>query len=105
VHLDVLHAHLIDVYRLLDQLAVTARPPHPAAGQRLAAARTRLWQAATNVHDAFHLLPAPAADPGCRPDRPPPAGPPFVTICQRHLAAGHTVRRATTPTDLEDGHR
>ena len=29
-----------------------------------------------------------------------PEGPPVLTICQRHLAAGHVIRRKTTPTDL-----
>ncbi|MEV4997460.1 DUF6238 family protein [Streptomyces niveus] len=100
-HLDVLHAHLTALHQLLDQLAETARPPHPAAGRQLATAHTRLWQAATAVHDAFHLLPA-TGTPGvseCDPERLP-EGPPVLTICQRQLAAGHTIRRKTTPTDL-----
>ncbi|MFF8447702.1 DUF6238 family protein [Streptomyces leeuwenhoekii] len=99
-HLDTLHAHLTELHRLIDQLAQTARPPHPGAGRHLAAAHTRLWQAATDIHAAFHLLPAtstPATE--CRPEELP-EGPPFLTICQRHLAAGHIVRRKTTPTDL-----
>ncbi|WP_435218699.1 DUF6238 family protein [Streptomyces sp. bgisy034] len=102
VHLDVLHAHLTALHQLLDQLAETTRPPHPAAGRQLATAHTRLWQAAAAVHDAFHLLPvadAPAAGTECHPERLP-EGPPVLTICQRHLAAGHVVRRKTTPTDL-----
>ncbi|MEW1794662.1 DUF6238 family protein [Streptomyces niveus] len=101
-HLDVLHSHLTALHRLLDQLAETARPPHPAAGRQLATAHTRLWQATTAVHDAFHLLPhntgvAEASE--CDPERLP-EGPPVLTICQRHLAAGHAIRRKTTPTDL-----
>ncbi|MGW8452515.1 DUF6238 family protein [Streptomyces niveus] len=101
-HLDVLHAHLTALHRLLDQLAETARPPHPSAGRQLATAHTRLWQATTAVHDAFHLLPhntGTAAVSECHPERLP-EGPPVLTICQRHLAAGHTIRRKTTPTDL-----
>lgn len=102
-HLDVAHAHLTALHRLIDQLADTARPPHPAAGRHLATAHTRLWQATTAVHDAFHTLPAtPAAagDGQCHPERLP-EGPPVLTICQRHLAATHAVRRKTTPHDLK----
>ncbi|NEA95362.1 hypothetical protein G3I22_24180 [Actinospica acidiphila] len=102
-HLDVLHAHLTALLRLLDRLADHTRPPHPAAGRHLATAHTRLWQATTEVHAAFHLLPgtieATAEISGCHPERLP-EGPPVLTICQRHLAAGHVVRRKTTPTDL-----
>ncbi|MFC9131372.1 DUF6238 family protein [Streptomyces sp. NPDC057099] len=102
-HLDVLHAHLTALLHLLDQLAETTRPPHPAAGRLLAAAHTRLWQATNEVHSAFHLLPTDTAADAeartCRPDRLP-EGPPVLTICQRHLAAGHSIRRKTTPTDL-----
>ncbi|MFE4054968.1 DUF6238 family protein [Streptomyces sp. NPDC059096] len=104
VHLNVLHAHLTALHQLLDQLAETARPPHPGAGRNLATARTRLWQTTAAVHDAFHLLPgtAPNAD-RCHPERLP-EGPPVLTICQRHLAAGHIARRTTTPTDLNRPH-
>ncbi|MGW4345316.1 DUF6238 family protein [Streptomyces sp. NPDC004690] len=103
-HLDVLHAHLTALHQLLDHLAETTRPPHPAAGRRLATAHTHLWQAAAEVHAAFHLLPSPtSADSStpseCHPERLP-EGPPVLTICQRHLAAGHMIRRKTTPTDL-----
>lgn len=102
VHLDVLHAHLTALHHLLDRLAAYTRPPHPAAGQHLATAHTRLWQAAAAVHDAFHLLPVadePTTDTVCHPERLP-EGPPVLTICQRHLAAGHVIRRRTTPSDL-----
>lgn len=103
LHLDVLHAHLTALLHLLDRLADRTRPPHPSAGRHLATAHTRLWQAISEVHAAFHLLPGtPQADaePGtCHPERLP-EGPPVLTICQRHLAAGHVVRRKTTPTDL-----
>ncbi|MER5442557.1 DUF6238 family protein [Streptomyces sp. NPDC002790] len=99
-HLDVLHAHLTALHQVLDQLAETTRPPHPGAGRQLATAHTRLWQATAAVHDAFHLLPvAEEAGTECHPERFP-EGPPILTICQRHLAAGHAVRRKTTPADL-----
>ncbi|MEU6964285.1 DUF6238 family protein [Streptomyces chrestomyceticus] len=100
VHLDALHAHLTALHRLLDQLAEASRPEHPGAGRHLATAHTRLWQASAEAHAAFHLLPsAAAASTECRPEHLP-EGPPVLTICQRHLAAGHSVRRKTTPTDL-----
>ncbi|MFE3645908.1 DUF6238 family protein [Streptomyces sp. NPDC059169] len=100
VHLDVLHAHLTALHQLLDQLAETTRPAHPTAGRHLATANTRLWQATAEVHTAFHLIPAASANAtDCRPERLP-EGPPVLTICQRHLSAGHTIRRKTTPTDL-----
>lgn len=103
LHLDVLHTHLAALLQLLDRLAENTRPPHPAAGGHLAAARTRLWQATNEVHSAFHLLPsnsaAEAESSACHPEQLP-EGPPVLTICQRHLAAGHVIRRKTTPTDL-----
>ncbi|MBP5860564.1 DUF6238 family protein [Streptomyces scabiei] len=103
VHLDVLHAHLTALHQLLDHLAENTQPPHPTAGRHLATAQTRLWQAASEVHSAFHLLPsttaAQAEASACHPERLP-EGPPVLTICQRHLAAGHSIRRKTTPTDL-----
>ncbi|GAB3121141.1 DUF6238 family protein [Streptomyces calidiresistens] len=103
VHLDVLHAHLTALHRLLDHLTESARPPYPAAGRQLAIARTRLWQTAGALHEAFHLLPAPhrnTDEEECHPDLLP-EGPPLMTICRRHLASGHAVRRRTTPTDLK----
>ncbi|MDJ0464684.1 DUF6238 family protein [Streptomyces sp. H27-C3] len=104
VHLDVLHAHLTALHQLLDRLAETARPPHPAAGRHLTTAHTRLWQATTEIHSAFHLLPSHTAPEStqtneCHPERLP-EGPPVLTICQRHLTAGHVIRHKTTPTDL-----
>lgn len=104
LHLDVLHTHLTAVHQLLDRLAETTRPPHPAAGRHLATAHTHLWQATAEIHSAFHLLPSTTAEEGaearaCHPERLP-EGPPVLTICQRHLAAGHIIRRKTTPTDL-----
>lgn len=102
-HLDALHTHLTTLHQLLDQLAETTRPPYPAAGRHLATARTCVWQATSAVHDAFHTLPLPDGSPntaGCRPDQLL-EGPPVLTICQRHLAATHTARRTTTPTDLK----
>lgn len=100
-HLDVLHAHLTSLHQLLDQLADRTRPTRPAAGRHLATAHTHLWQAATAVHDAFHTLPAvhePPAPLACHPELHD--GPCVLTICQRHLAGSHTVRRKTTPADL-----
>ncbi|ULR48464.1 DUF6238 family protein [Streptomyces deccanensis] len=101
-HLDVLHHHLTALHQLLDRLGEHTRPPHPTAGRHLATAHTRLWQATSEVHSAFHLLPNHTAEPeasACHPERLP-EGPPVLTICQRHLAAGHAVRRKTTPADL-----
>lgn len=99
VHLDALHTHVTALHRMLDQLSETVRPPHPAAGRHLTDAHTRLWQAASEIHAAFHLLPS-AREPGkeCRPERLP-EGPPMLTICQRHVAASHAIRRRTTPAD------
>ncbi|MGW6454381.1 DUF6238 family protein [Streptomyces sp. NPDC055078] len=104
-HLDTLHAHLTALHRLLDQLTEQIRPPHPTAGRHLAAAHTRLWQASTAVHDAFHTLPPGPGGTGsdCDPERLPES-PPVLTICQRHLTAGHAVRRKTTPADLTPLH-
>ncbi|MFF8732023.1 DUF6238 family protein [Streptomyces sp. NPDC015171] len=103
LHLDLLHAHLTALLQLLDRLAESTRPSHPGAGRHLGTVHTRLWQAATEIHSAFHLLPsstaAGAEASACHPERLP-EGPPVLTICQRHLAAGHVVRRKTTPTDL-----
>lgn len=99
-HLDSLHAHLTALHRLLDQIAERTRPERLASGRHLATAHARLWQAADAVHAAFHLLPA--AAPGgsdCHPERLP-EGPPVLTICQRHLAASHAIRRKTTAADL-----
>ncbi|WP_327251001.1 DUF6238 family protein [Streptomyces sp. NBC_01244] len=106
-HLDTVHAHLTALHQLLDKLADTTRTTWPTAGRHLAGAHTRLWQAAAEVHDAFHTLPATtAAAPGAAEDCDPnrlPEGPPVLTICQRHLTAGHAIRRKTTPADLR-GH-
>ncbi|WP_406404004.1 DUF6238 family protein [Streptomyces uncialis] len=104
-HLDTLHAHLTALHRLLDQCAEQIRPSHPTAGRHLAAGHTLIWQATAAVHDAFHTLPATPGATGsdCEPERLP-QGPPVLTICQRHLAAGHAIRRKTTPTDLTPLH-
>ncbi|MEU6312300.1 DUF6238 family protein [Streptomyces sp. NPDC047014] len=99
-HLDSLHAHLTALHRLLDQIAERSRPERPASGRHLATAHARVWQAADAVHAAFHLLPTPS--PGgsdCHPQRLP-EGPLVLTICQRHLAASHAIRRTTTAADL-----
>lgn len=99
-HLDTLHTHLVAVHQLLDHLADATGPKHPAAGRHLAAARTRLWQASAAVHDAFHTLPPETGTSSSCDPHQLPEGPSVLTICQRHLAAGHTARRKTTPTDL-----
>ena len=102
LHLDLLHAHLTALHQLLNRLADSTRAQHPAAGRHLATAHTRLFQAAAAVHDAFHLVPVAdeaLTETECHPERLP-EGPPVLTICQRHLAAGHVVRRKTTPRDL-----
>lgn len=103
-HLDLLHAHLIACHHLVDQLDTAARPTSPTAGRHLATTRTRLWQAAAAVHDAFHTLPLTnRADTAqvCDPPARLVGGPPFVTICQRHQAAVHTVRRTTTSAEID----
>jgi hypothetical protein len=103
-HLDALHAHLTELHRLLDHLADATRAPHPGASRNLATAHARLWEASTAVHAAFHLLPTPAsATTECHPDRLPD-DPQILTICQRHTASGHSIRRKTTPTDLAGPH-
>ncbi len=80
LHLDVLHAHLTALLKLLDRLADHTRPPHPAAGRRLATAHTRLWQATSEVHAAFHLLPG-APRPTPRPAAHTQNGFPRVRPC------------------------
>lgn len=104
-HVDALHAHLTSLHALLGQLTEQCRNERPAQSSHFAAARTRLWQASEHLHDAFHLAPhAPAPDPGgpqddtCHQDID--AGPPFVTICLRHLRTSALVRQWTTPADL-----
>ncbi|MFF3556161.1 DUF6238 family protein [Streptomyces tsukubensis] len=100
-HLDTLHAHLTTLHQVLDRLAETTRPPHPTTGRLLATAHTRIWQAGAAVHDAFHTLPISnesVSGANCDPSRLP-KGPPVLTICHRHLATGHAVRRKTTPAD------
>ncbi|MFF4529469.1 DUF6238 family protein [Streptomyces sp. NPDC001407] len=103
--MDALHAHLTTLHTLISQLTQQTKPEHPAQSGHLAAARTRLWQASEHLHDAFHQAPRapvpgrePAQDAACRQDLD--AGPPFVTICLRHLRTSALVRRQTTPADL-----
>ncbi|MFF4285658.1 DUF6238 family protein [Streptomyces sp. NPDC001633] len=102
--IDALHIHLTTLHALLDQLAVTTRRSQPGEGGHLAAARTRVWQATEHLHDAFHTAPsAIGTAPGferCRPEKVLESGPPFLTICQRHLVTTVQVRRQTTPTEL-----
>lgn len=104
-HLDALHAHLTALHTLLGRLAEQSRGERPAQSSHFAAARTRLWQAGEHLHDAFHQAPrTPAPDPDAPQDdtchQDVNAGPPFVTICLRHLRTSALVRQQTTPADL-----
>lgn len=120
--LDALHAHLATLHALASRIAARARDAGtPAHTSQLIAARTRLWQAAACLHAAFHTTPHPgAATPEPRGEPCPaagtgtgtgeeetasqelPPGPPWLTICQRHLVTATAVRRQTTPADLHD---
>ncbi|MEU2868695.1 DUF6238 family protein [Streptomyces olivoreticuli] len=103
-HVDALHAHLTALHTLLGQLTKQCQRERPAQSRHFAAARTRLWQAGEHLHDAFHQAPSTRAhtpngqDDTCRQDVD--AGPPFVTICLRHLRTSALVRQQTTPADL-----
>ncbi len=106
--LDPLHAHLVTLHTLVDQLVERARADGtPAHTAHLIATRTRLWQAAVHLHDAFHTARRPGSS---LPDEDCPVqsgtsllDPPAVlTLCQRHQSASTTVRRQTTPADLHD---
>jgi hypothetical protein len=116
--LDTLHAHLVAVHELLNAHADRTGPLVASEGEHLAAARTRIWQAADHLHAAFHTAPHHDTDevPGETAEHHGlPEGAPELTICQRHQhTATHTVRLRTTPTDLRapftglirhDGHR
>jgi hypothetical protein len=101
--LDSLHEHLLAVYELLDAHTVRTAALAPVEGDHLHAACTRVWQAATDVHAAYHAAPHPGtgtlpAPDACRAGLP--EGAPELTVCQRHQAAAHLVRRRTTPADL-----
>lgn len=101
--LDSLHEHLLAVHDLLDAHAVRTGTVAPVEGDCLAVARTRIWQAAAEVHAAYHAAPHP--DTGTTPSREAcraglPEGAPELTICRRHQAAAHLARRRTTPADL-----
>lgn len=103
VELDSLHEHLLAVYELLDVHAVRTAALAPVEGDHLHTACTRVWQAAAEVHAAYHAAPHPGTgalpDPeACRAGLP--EGAPELTVCQRHQAAARTVRRRTTPADL-----
>ncbi|MFD5320038.1 DUF6238 family protein [Streptomyces sp. NPDC127098] len=102
--LDALHAHLAALHQLLDQLLARTLPETPAEAAHLQAARIRLWQAAAHTHDAFHTAPPTVTGqpPGedCPQRGTDVSVGALLTICQRHLASGATVRRQTTPADL-----
>ncbi|MFE2864896.1 DUF6238 family protein [Embleya sp. NPDC059259] len=100
--LDDLHGHLIALHHLIDAHTTRTAPIADAEGDHLKAARTHLWQAAEQLHHAYHH--APHAD-GATPDRDvcrrrTPEGAPELTVCQRHIGALTRVRRHATPADL-----
>ncbi|MEU7166622.1 DUF6238 family protein [Streptomyces morookaense] len=105
-HVDALHAHLTALHALLGRLTEQTRDERPAQSGHFAAARTRLWQAGEHLHDAFHQAPhTPVSDSGAPQDETceqdiAPTGPPFLTICLRHLRTSTVVRQQTTPADL-----
>ena len=102
VELDALHAHTTALYELLDTHTGATRGANPVGADHLHAARTRLWQAAEHLHDAFHTAPRPdgtAPTPEQCAARHP-EGAPRLSICRRHLATAVRVRRSTTPADL-----
>jgi hypothetical protein len=101
--LDSLHEHLLAVHELLDAHTFRTSAVAPVEGDRLGAARTRVWQAAVEVHAAYHAAPHPStgtnpAPEACRAGLP--EGAPEMTICRRHQAAARLARRRTTPADL-----
>ncbi|MFI9202181.1 DUF6238 family protein [Streptomyces sp. NPDC053048] len=100
---DALHAHLTALHTLLSRLTEQTRAARPAQSSHLAAARTRLWQASEHLHEAFHQVsrstaPDVVEEGICRQDID--TGPPFVTICLRHVRTSALVRQQTTPADL-----
>ncbi|WP_338932718.1 DUF6238 family protein [Streptomyces netropsis] len=104
-HVDALHAHLTTLHTLLSRLTEQTRNERPTQSSHFEAARTRLWQAGEHLHHAFHQAPrTPAPDPDAPQDntchQDVDAGPPFVTICLRHLRTSALVRQQTTPADL-----
>ncbi|UWM47674.1 DUF6238 family protein [Streptomyces carpaticus] len=106
VEVDALHAHLVALHGLADQLVGRAADADaPATASDLSAARTRIWQATAHLHDAYHHAPHPGGqqpriDESCPPNAEPPRELPLLTTCQRHLATSTLVRRQTTPADL-----
>ncbi|MFI0942765.1 DUF6238 family protein [Streptomyces sp. NPDC021020] len=101
--LDALHEHLLAVHELLDAHAVRTGAVAPVEGGCLGTARTRVWQAAADIHAAYHAAARPGT--GDVPDREAcraglPEGAPELTICRRHQHAARVVRRRTTPADL-----
>lgn len=101
--LDTLHEHLISLFGLLDMHALRTVPVVAAEGDSLRAARTRIWQAAADVHTAYHSAPRPGTGqvPGreaCRAGLP--EGAPELIICRRHQDAARLARRRSTSADL-----
>ncbi|OIV35958.1 hypothetical protein BIV57_18740 [Mangrovactinospora gilvigrisea] len=94
--LDALHQILITCHTLT---AASPRPPGNACADHLAAARVRLFQAAEEVHRAFHAAERPPADrPGCGGSHP--EGRPALQICSRQVKACATMRTTATPAVL-----
>ncbi|OIV38084.1 hypothetical protein BIV57_07685 [Mangrovactinospora gilvigrisea] len=101
--LDALHQILITCHTLT---AASPRPPGDACADHLAAARVRLFQAAEEVHRAFHAAsrtePADQTRsvqrPGCGGSHP--EGRPALQICSRQVKAGAAMRATATPAAL-----
>ncbi|MGP4115157.1 DUF6238 family protein [Streptomyces sp. 4N509B] len=103
--LDWLHAHLVALHTVVDQVQQRTHAEGALAeAAHLAATRTRVWQATAHLHDAFHAAPGPTPTPEvCPVDQPQlPPGPARETLCHRHLMASTVVRRQTTPAELHD---
>ncbi|MEY9961010.1 DUF6238 family protein [Streptacidiphilus sp. MAP5-52] len=96
--LDAFHAHTVALYGLLDSSASACQLTDPKTARHLHAARILLWQAADQLHLAYHSRSAAPATPP--PARPHPEGRTVLTICQRHQLCTAGVRRIATPADL-----
>lgn len=100
--LDAFHAHTVALYGLIDSHATACRLADPAAAGHLHAARVRLWQAADQLHMAYHQRPADGTCP--TPRQSHPEGRTAPTVCQRHQHCTAQVRKIATPADLRTPH-
>lgn len=110
--LDQAHVVLTAVHRLLEDHAAPTSPTaagSPHALPHLRAARDLVWQAAEQIHRAYHHAPRNGASSATRVDpsadachRGLPEGAPDLTICQRHLLVTTRARRHSTPADLRN---